>query len=140
MAAKLATLGAADAAGTIWSQQIRFLGVGAMLVGGMWTLVSLRGSLLAGIRSGLAATRRARAGGAAAEIPATERDLPMKYVLSDVVLASLPLMLMYHSVVGSFTDQRADDAGDDRAGVPVLLGVGLHGRPGRQHPTIRCPA
>jgi len=102
MAAKVAGLSAADAAGTIWSQRIRFLGVGAMLLGGIWTLVSLRGSLLAGVRSGFAATRRARAAGDAAEIPDTERDLPMKYVLTGVVLASLPLMLMYHSVVGSF--------------------------------------
>jgi putative OPT family oligopeptide transporter len=105
LAAQLAGMSAEDAAGTLWSQQIRFLGVGAMLIGGLWTLVSLRGSLLAGIRSGFAATRRARATEAAGsqdEIPDTERDLPMKYVLTGVVLVSVPLMLMYHSVVGSF--------------------------------------
>jgi putative OPT family oligopeptide transporter len=105
LAAKLAGLSAEDAAYTLWSQQMRFLGVGAMLIGGLWTLVSLRGSLLAGIRSGFAATRRARASEAAGtsdEIPDTERDMPMKYVLSGIVLVSLPLMLMYHSVVGSF--------------------------------------
>jgi putative OPT family oligopeptide transporter len=105
LAAKLAGLSAEDAAYTLWSQQMRFLGVGAMLIGGLWTLVSLRGSLLAGIRSGFAATRRARASeaaGTSAEIPDTERDLPMKYVLTGIVLVSLPLMLMYHSVVGSF--------------------------------------
>jgi putative OPT family oligopeptide transporter len=105
LAAQLAGMSAQDAAGTLWSQQIRFLGVGAMLIGGLWTLVSLRGSLLAGIRSGFAATRRARANEAAGsqdEIPDTERDLPMKYVLTGIVLMSVPLMLMYHSVVGSF--------------------------------------
>jgi putative OPT family oligopeptide transporter len=105
LAARLAGLSAAAAAGALWSQQIRFLGVGAMLIGGLWTLVSLRGSLLAGIRSGFAATRRARvneATGAADDIPDTERDMPMKFVLAGVVLASVPLMLMYHSVVGSF--------------------------------------
>ena len=37
--------------------QIRYLGVGAMLVGGIWTLFSLRHSLVSGVRSGLAATR-----------------------------------------------------------------------------------
>ena len=105
LAAGVAGLSAADAAGTLWSQQIRFLGVGAMLVGGVWTLVSVRSSLLAGVRSGFAATRRARASaasGAADGIPDTERDLPMKYVLGGVLAVSLPLMLMYHSVVGSF--------------------------------------
>jgi putative OPT family oligopeptide transporter len=76
-----------------------------MLIGGLWTLVSLRGSLLAGIRSGFAATRRAQASAAAGstdQIPDTERDLPMKYVLGGVLAVSVPLMLMYHSVVGSF--------------------------------------
>jgi len=105
LAAKLAGLSAEDAAFTLWSQQIRFLGVGAMLLGGLWTLVSLRGSLLSGIRSGLAATRRARivaAAGTVSEIPDTERDMPMKYVLGGVLLCSVPLLLMYHSVVGSF--------------------------------------
>jgi putative OPT family oligopeptide transporter len=105
LAAQVAGLSPEDAAGMLWSQQMRFLGVGAMLIGGLWTLVSLRGSLLAGIKSGFAATRRARAGeaaGSAVEIPDSERDMPMKYVLAGVVLASLPLMLMYHSVVGSF--------------------------------------
>jgi putative OPT family oligopeptide transporter len=105
LAAKLAGMSAADAAYTLWSQQMRFLGVGAMLVGGLWTLVSLRGSLLAGISSGFAATRRARARAAAGStetVPDTERDMPMKYVLGGVLAVSLPLMLMYHSVVGSF--------------------------------------
>jgi putative OPT family oligopeptide transporter len=105
LAARLAGLSAADAAATIWSQQVRFLGVGAMLIGGVWTLISLRGSLLAGVRSGFAATRSARAAAAAGTtqvIADTDRDLPMKYVLAGVLLASLPLMLMYHSVVGSF--------------------------------------
>jgi len=105
LAAKLAGLSAEDAAYTLWSQQIRFLGVGAMLIGGVWTLVSLRGSLLAGISSGFAATRRARsdaAAGTVSQIPDTERDMPMKYVLGGVVLVSVPLLLMYHSVVGSF--------------------------------------
>jgi putative OPT family oligopeptide transporter len=101
LAAKLAGLSAADAAGGIWSQQVRFLGVGAMLVGGIWTLISLRSSLLAGVRAGLAATRAA-SGAFAAQIPDSERDLPMKYVLIGIIAASIPLMLMYDSVVGSF--------------------------------------
>jgi putative OPT family oligopeptide transporter len=104
LAARLAGLSAAEAAGAIWSQQVRFLGVGAMLVGGIWTLISLRGSLLAGVRAGFAASRNAGNTGAAGRTttPDTERDLPMKYVLLGVLAVSVPLMLMYHSVVGSF--------------------------------------
>jgi putative OPT family oligopeptide transporter len=51
LAAKVAGAGAAGAAGAIWSAQIRYLGVGAMLIGGIWTLISLRKSVLSGFKS-----------------------------------------------------------------------------------------
>ena len=98
LAAKVSTLSAASAAGVIWSQQIRFMGVGAMLVGGLWTLISLRGTLLKSIRSGFAAARYSSLGAASD----TDRDLPMQYILIGVALITVPLSLMYHSVVGSF--------------------------------------
>ena len=44
---------AVDVAFQIWTSQIRYLGVGAMLTGGVWALISMRGSLVSGIRSGL---------------------------------------------------------------------------------------
>lgn len=90
-------LSAADAAGFIWSSQIRYLGVGAMLVGGVWTLIKLRSTLLSGIRSGLAASRR----GSTADVAPTEQDLPMRAILIGVVLLSVPLWFLYQSIVGS---------------------------------------
>ncbi|MGQ0835113.1 MAG: OPT family oligopeptide transporter [Gammaproteobacteria bacterium] len=90
---------AEDLANLLWSRQIRYLGVGAMLVGGLWALVSLRKSLLSGIRSGLAATRAAAAGTAVAH---TDRDLPMKAVLLGIVLFTLPLLALYQTIVGTF--------------------------------------
>ena len=39
------------------SAQIRYLGVGAMLVGGLWALITLRKSIVSGVKSGLAAAR-----------------------------------------------------------------------------------
>lgn len=91
-------LEAEDLAGLIWSKQIRYLGVGAMLVGGVWALVSLRHSLLSGVRSGLAAARASREGVAIAH---TEQDLPMKGVLIGVLLFTLPLWALYQIIVGS---------------------------------------
>jgi putative OPT family oligopeptide transporter len=98
LAARLAGVGAEDAAGAIWSAQIRYLGVGAMLIGGIWTLISLRTSLMSGIRSGLAATRA----GAAKVIEHTEQDMPMKLVLIGLVLFTLPLAMLYQAIVGDF--------------------------------------
>ncbi|MDR2013131.1 MAG: oligopeptide transporter, OPT family, partial [Rhodanobacter sp.] len=45
LTAQLASASAADAAAMIRSAQVRYLGVGAMLIGGVWTLFSLRKSL-----------------------------------------------------------------------------------------------
>ena len=87
-----------DLAGFIWSKQIRYLGVGAMLVGGIWALVSLRHSLLSGVRSGLAAARASAAGQTIAH---PEQDLPMKSVLLGILLFTLPLWGPYQAIVGS---------------------------------------
>ena len=98
LSVQLAGASAEDAAYGIWSAQVRYLGVGAMLVGGVWTLISLRHSLVSGIRSGLGAER----GGAGAVIPRTERDLPMKYILAGLVVFVLPLMVLYQAIVGQW--------------------------------------
>ena len=95
LAARLVGLSAADAAGLIRAEKVRYLGVGAMLVGGVWTLFSLRKSLLSGIRSGIAAARK----GTAANLPVTERDLPMKWMLVALVLFVIPLLLLYQAIV-----------------------------------------
>ncbi|MGB3394607.1 MAG: oligopeptide transporter, OPT family [Stenotrophomonas sp.] len=98
LAAGIAGAPAADAAFAIWSAKIRFLGVGAMLVGGVWTLFSLRKSLLAGIKSGFAAARK-NTGVASNE---TDRDLPMKWMLAALVLFVLPLLALYQAIVGQW--------------------------------------
>jgi len=77
--------------------QIRYLGVGAMLVGGLWALITLRHSIVSGVKSGLAAARA----GSDTIIAHTDRDLPMKWVLIGTVLFTLPLGLLYYSIVGS---------------------------------------
>lgn len=97
LAATLAGLSAGDAAGAIWSAKIRYLGVGTMLTGGIWTLFSLRKSLLGGIKSGLAAARKSNGGEVLAE---TERDLPMKWMIIALVLFTLPLLGLYQEIVG----------------------------------------
>ena len=98
LAQAAAGLPAEDIAGLIWSKQIRYLGVGAMLVGGLWALVSLRRSLASGIKSGLAAARASAAGTVVAH---TEQDLPMKWVLVGIVLFTLPLLALYQAIVGT---------------------------------------
>jgi len=97
LAARVAAGSAEDAAFAIWSAQVRYLGVGAMLVGGVWALISIRESLLSGIRSGLAAARA----GAGRAVAHTERDLPMNAILIGTLLFTLPLFALYQAIVGS---------------------------------------
>jgi putative OPT family oligopeptide transporter len=97
LAATVAAGSAEDAAYAIWSAQIRYLGVGAMLVGGVWALISIRQSLLSGIKSGLAAARA----GAGSVIAHTEKDLPMNGILIGTLLFTLPLFALYQNIVGS---------------------------------------
>src|SRR5690606_27782239 len=96
LASSIAGAGAEDIAGAIWSAKIRYLGVGAMLIGGVWTLFSLRKSLLSGVKSGIAAARK----GSGEQVAETERDLPMKWMLVALVAFVVPLLLLYQAIVG----------------------------------------
>ncbi len=98
LSVELAGAGAEDAAYAIWSAQVRYLGVGAMLVGGVWTLISLRRSLVSGIRSGLGADRA----GPGVVVPTTEQDLPMRYILIGLLVFVLPLLALYQAIVGQW--------------------------------------
>ncbi|HUO81347.1 MAG TPA: oligopeptide transporter, OPT family [Gammaproteobacteria bacterium] len=90
---------ATDVAGAVWSTQIRYLGVGAMLIGGIWALISLRNSILSGVKSGMRQYSAALAGTA---VHHTEMDTPMQYVLAGIVLFVIPIFFLYQHIVGSF--------------------------------------
>lgn len=89
---------AVSAANTIWSTQIRYLGVGAMVVGGLWALVKLLEPVRRGISSGLRAYRAAR-GGEAQAIERTAHDAPMNWVLLATALSVVPIFAVYQLVV-----------------------------------------
>ncbi len=95
VAAKVVGKTAAEAAAIIRGDRVRYLGVGTMLIGGIWTLFSLRKSLLSGVMSGIAAARQ----GAATSLAETERDLPMKWMLIALLIFVLPLLGLYQAIV-----------------------------------------
>jgi len=87
---------AAEAAMTIWNNQIRYIGVGTMLTGGFWTLITLIKPILEGIHTSFTSLKDVRKHGYAA-IPRTERDIPMNYVVWGILLLCIPLcFLLYH--------------------------------------------
>jgi len=88
------------AAMTIWSGQIRYVGIGAMLTGGLWTLTKLREPVWKSLET-LRDSYRAAGSSHSAAIPRTEQDAPLPWIVVPFVLALLPMAWIYTAVVSS---------------------------------------
>jgi putative OPT family oligopeptide transporter len=76
----------------IWSSQIRFLGVGAMVVGGIWALLSLRSTIVVALKAGFKSFKERNEG----EVkPRTERDTPMSWVIIGIGVMIVPIFIIY---------------------------------------------
>lgn len=84
--------------GALWSGKLRYLGVGAMVVGGLWALLSLAGTLGTAIKSGIEAFKKG--GTKMSEIARTELDTPMSWVIIGVGVLIVPIFIIYQSVIG----------------------------------------
>ncbi|MFK7907414.1 MAG: OPT family oligopeptide transporter, partial [Chitinophagales bacterium] len=94
-AGKLASaegVSAVTVGGTLWSYKLRYLGVGAMLVGGLWALISIRHALVDAAREGMAVFRKKDEN---VVLQRTERDIPMHYVLIGILVMIVPIFLIY---------------------------------------------
>jgi len=85
---------ALDAADIIHGKATRYLGVGGMLVGGVWSLIKLRKSLFGGIMAGLDAYKNRKSG--AATTLRTEHDMPMNIILILIVASVIPLFFIFN--------------------------------------------
>jgi putative OPT family oligopeptide transporter len=95
-------LDAMAAARTIGSTRIRYVGIGAMLVGGLWTLAQLRGPLMEGVSRSFAAYREALAPAdrcTASPVPRTEFDAPPLWVAAPFLLVLAPMAWIYYAAV-----------------------------------------
>lgn len=90
-------MSAADWAYDIWKYKTRYIGVGAMLIGGLWTIFHMRKSLVGGVLSGLKAYRGA--GDGSAQVCRTEKDMPMKWIIILIVGSIVPLFFVYQHFV-----------------------------------------
>ena len=91
-------MSALDYAAHLWSSKTRYIGVGGMLVGGLWTVFHMRKSLISGMTSGLKAYQKMKEG--QDDIDRTEKDMPMKWVIFMIVGSVVPLFLVYQHFVG----------------------------------------
>ncbi len=90
---------AAIAASTLWRTQVRFLGVGAMLTGGLTTLWRMRGPIIRALEE----LRRTRLGSGAEARPREDTDVPITQVLIAVAMCIAVMFVLYSGVAGSWT-------------------------------------
>lgn len=90
-------------AGQSW-QDCRRIGVGAMMVGGVWSLVSLARPLVDGVKASLKAYRDSREPGAV-DVVRTEFDTPINYVLMVVAVAIVPLFFVFYIALDSYPNK-----------------------------------
>jgi len=74
-------------------QKARMVGAGTIGVAAIWTLLKLIGPIIAGIRSALVANRERKAG-RGADLPITERDIPIGIVTGTILLSMIPIGLL----------------------------------------------
>lgn len=77
----------------IWSSQIRYLGVGAMIVGGLWALISLKDSLGTAFKSGIEAFKQGSSN--FKDQLRTEMDTPMSWVIIAIGVMIVPVFAIY---------------------------------------------
>jgi putative OPT family oligopeptide transporter len=89
------------AATAIWSEHIRYVGIGAMLTGGLWTLIKLREPVWKSLQTLRASYRASRRSGPGAMLARTEQDAPLLWIVVPFVLALVPMAWIYTTVVHS---------------------------------------
>lgn len=89
---------AVESAWTLWSGEVRYLGVGAMLVGGLYSIWNVRAGVLAGVRSlRNAGTREGE------EVPRTERDMALPHLLALLGVSLAATFVVYYHLIGSLS-------------------------------------
>ena len=89
------------AAMSIWSGQIRYVGIGAMLTGGLWTLTKLREPVWRSLQTLRAGYHARHSPSSETGILRTEQDASFLWIVVPFGLTLLPMAWIYSNVVGS---------------------------------------
>jgi len=82
-----------EAAMAIYRSHIRYIGVGTMLIGSLWTLITLAKPISQSIVNSFVALRERKKIGATANIR-TEYDLPINFIVWGAILMLVPIFLL----------------------------------------------
>ena len=87
---------ALTAAGKIWNSQIRYLGIGAMVIGGLWSLIDLFRPMIDGIKASLDSINSSKT---PIKQPLEEKDFPINYVGFGLLVLMIPVFLIYFDII-----------------------------------------
>ncbi|OJY14600.1 MAG: oligopeptide transporter, OPT family, partial [Legionella sp. 40-6] len=82
------------AANLLWNREMRYLGIGAMLFAGIWTFFKLIKPLMHSVRTSLRSFAHSRI---EAQVPRTDRDIPLPYILMGVGAMGAILFLFFQT-------------------------------------------
>jgi putative OPT family oligopeptide transporter len=82
---------------SLWSTQIRYMGIGAMIVGGIWSIIQVRTCLVTGVREAIAGYRK----GSRVDIENTSRDLPSNHILIGLAVIAVFIFILYSNITRS---------------------------------------
>jgi len=81
---------------------VRYLGVGAMVVGGIWSIIRMRSGIAKAIKS-LAGRVSPGSTEVLKTIKRTDQDLSMKFIVIFTIICSIGIYLLYGSVLKSYS-------------------------------------
>lgn len=88
-----------DIAMTIWSKNIRMVGVGTMVVGGIWSLIGIMKPIVDSIKASLHAFKNPHLN--TMDTPRTEKDIPIIHVFTGTVVLAIPIFLLFWNLLGA---------------------------------------
>ncbi|MES2141822.1 MAG: oligopeptide transporter, OPT family [Pseudomonadota bacterium] len=89
---------ASSLAVSIWQADIRPIGVGTMLVGGLWTMVLLIKPIIKGVHSSFVSLKAVKEKGYAS-LPKHERDVPIHYTIALLAILLIPLSFILFNFI-----------------------------------------
>ncbi len=81
----------------IWKGHIRYIGVGTMMIGGLWTLCTLFKPVVKSMAASFASLRKIHLN--QPEALRTERDIPIHYVLVATLLLLIPIFVVISTMI-----------------------------------------
>lgn len=85
---------------SIWSHDIRYVGVGVLVVGGTWTLLTLLKPIFRGLKDSMAASKRKNIE-TENQLLRTEQDIPFSWIIGITALVAVAIFFLVHHAIVS---------------------------------------